>query len=167
MKKSNLFGTIARMFSKKEEKKEPAQPPAPPSEAKAVTNKSQAVCKRILLVEDNRLNSKVATRQLKTLGYEVDAVVNGQEAVDIMATGTSYGLILMDCQMPVMDGFEATKAIRQTLHIRRDKPIPIIAMTANFTAQDRIQCLEAGMDDFISKPVKMNDLRTLLEKWLG
>ncbi len=121
---------------------------------------------RILVAEDNVVNQKVALRILEKLGYHADAVANGQEAVTALET-VPYDLVLMDVQMPEMNGFEATRAIRdpQSKVLRRD--IPIIAMTAHVLKGDRDRCLEAGMDDYISKPVTTSALNEILEKRLG
>jgi signal transduction histidine kinase/CheY-like chemotaxis protein len=118
---------------------------------------------RILLVEDNKINQKVALLMLKRLGVEADIASNGAEALEAMAS-RSYRLILMDCQMPEMDGFEATRRIRAQNDY--DAKVPIIAMTANAFAEDRDACLAAGMDDYLSKPVRQDDLQSKLERWL-
>lgn len=116
---------------------------------------------RILIVEDNPVNQKLAERVLTKLGYKPSQVINGQEALDEVNLNR-YDVILMDVQMPVMDGLEATRKIR-LLH--EDRQPKIIAMTANAMQGDREICIEAGMDDYISKPVKLEDLVGLLEKW--
>jgi CheY-like chemotaxis protein len=118
---------------------------------------------RILLVEDNKVNQKVAVLMLKKLGVEADIANHGAEALAAIAS-QNYRLILMDCQMPQMDGFEATRRIRaqDSYHAA----VPIIAMTANAFAEDREACLAAGMDDYLSKPVREADLRARLEHWL-
>jgi CheY-like chemotaxis protein len=118
---------------------------------------------RLLLAEDNVVNQKVAIRMLETLGYQVDVAANGLEAVKAV-TQTPYAGILMDCQMPEMDGFEATVAIRK--QEGSSSSLPIIAMTANAMQNDRENCLAVGMNAFLSKPVKLQDLKSILEKWI-
>ncbi|MDR4484373.1 MAG: ammonium transporter [Nitrospirales bacterium] len=124
---------------------------------------SKASGPRLLLVDDNLVNQKVGIRMLNILGYQVDTATNGREAVEAIRR-TAYAGILMDCQMPEMDGFEATREIRK--RGRSTPPMPIIAMTATAMAGDREKCLEAGMNDFLSKPVKLEDLAGVLGKWL-
>ncbi len=116
---------------------------------------------RVLMVEDNRVNQLVTERTLTKLGCHVDTAGNGQEAVE-MAAVLPYDLILMDCQMPVMDGYEATGELR-----RQGAKLPIVAMTANAMQGDREKCLEAGMDDYISKPVRREDLIRVLTRYIG
>ncbi|MBX3329627.1 MAG: response regulator [Nitrospira sp.] len=118
---------------------------------------------RVLVVEDNPVNQKVAAKMLEKLGCRVDVAANGREAVEGLAR-IQYSLVFMDCQMPEMDGFEATRLIRQ--QERAWGHIPIIAMTANAMAEDRTRCLAIGMDDFLSKPVQSQDLAELLRRWL-
>ncbi len=116
--------------------------------------------RRILLVEDNEVNRKVATRLLSKLQLEVDIAVNGLEAVE-KATDNNYDLILMDCQMPEMDGYEATRVLRE-----RGVQTPIIALTANALEGDREKCLACGMNDYLSKPIQADKLRATLAHWL-
>jgi len=117
----------------------------------------------VLVAEDNPVNQKVALLQLKNLGFNAHAVGNGQEAVDAACNG-NYTLILMDCQMPEMDGFQATREIRKA-EILRGRRVPIIAMTANAMEGDRDKCISAGMDDYISKPVDPKKLQAVLLRW--
>jgi len=119
---------------------------------------------RILIVEDNNVNQRLAVKQLQRLGFTADTVANGREAVDAEAR-VGYALILMDVQMPVMDGFEAAAEIRRA-EIRRRRHVPIIAMTANALSEDRDACLAAGMDDYVSKPVSLAALRAAIGRWL-
>ncbi|MCX7748773.1 MAG: response regulator [Clostridia bacterium] len=119
--------------------------------------------KRVLLVEDNPINRELASMQLEKLGMKVDCAVNGKEAVLVLRE-KEYDLVFMDCQMPEMDGFEATYHIRE-MEKNLGKHMPIIAMTANTLDGDKEKCTAAGMDDYISKPVRVNKLKEILEKW--
>ncbi len=120
---------------------------------------------RILLAEDNPTNQLLARTILKKIGYQVDAVANGKEALDALGAA-SYDLILMDCQMPEMDGYEATRRIRKGDQGLPNPHLPVIAMTANAMQGDREKCLEAGMNDYIAKPVNPKALAETLERWL-
>lgn len=115
--------------------------------------------KRCLLVEDNVLNQKVTTVILRKLGYEVDIAENGRIAVDMIGR-YSYNIVLMDCQMPVMDGYNATRELRAM-----NVTTPIIGVTANAMEDDRDKCLRAGMDDYLPKPVKIASIKALLQRW--
>ena len=126
-------------------------------------NKKEFPTANVLLVEDNVVNQKVAITMLKKLGFNVDLAENGKEAVD-MVQSKKYQIIFMDCQMPVMDGYEATGQIRK---LGPDfTEIPIVAMTANALTRDREQCLEAGMNDFLPKPYRQHELEEMLDQWL-
>ena len=121
---------------------------------------------RILLVEDNLTNQEVALITLKKLGYHADLATNGVEAIRLL-TERNYNLVLMDCQMPVMDGFEATRNIRGGNSRVLNPEVPIIAMTANAMMGDRERCIAVGMNDYIAKPVQPSELLERLNNWLG
>ncbi len=125
----------------------------------------QLSAKTVLLVEDNPALRELATRQLKRLGVAVITASDGMEAVS-NAAGTNYDLILMDCQMPVMDGFEATRQIRR-IEERGRRHTPIVALTASVLPQDREKCFAAGMDEFLTKPVSLDDIRSLIKRWMS
>ena len=119
----------------------------------------------ILLVEDNPSNRTVALEQLSKLGYQADVALNGVEAVARLSRKEhGYQLVLMDCQMPGMDGFAATAAIRRWEQ-EHGGHLPIVAMTAQALKGDRERCIAAGMDDYLTKPVRLNDLRQALAWW--
>jgi PAS domain S-box-containing protein len=124
----------------------------------------------VLVVEDNPVNQKVAANMIEKLGYRVNVAANGREAVESLAR-IPYALVFMDCQMPEMDGFEATRVIRnqeESLRQSGGSPshLPIIAMTANAMQEDRDRCQAVGMDDFLSKPVTSKSLAAVLHRWL-
>jgi len=121
---------------------------------------------RILLAEDNPVNQKVAMAMLSKLGLRVDAVANGREAVEALGT-IDYDLVLMDCQMPELDGFAATRMIRSEDSRARDPRVPIVALTASALTEDRDQCMDAGMDDFLTKPIDAAALAETLTRWLS
>jgi CheY-like chemotaxis protein len=128
---------------------------------------------RVLLAEDNLVNQQVATEMLKSMGFEVTLAEDGLQALDA-ASRWEFDLILMDCQMPRMDGYEATRAIRrEETDLQDDMPpedtsrIPIIALTADATKDARRQCLDAGMDDYLAKPFDQTQLGTLLAQWVS
>jgi signal transduction histidine kinase/CheY-like chemotaxis protein len=146
-------------------------PPAPPEDVSSSPGKTTAPASavalegertRILLAEDNPVNQLVARRMLALLGCDVEVAETGKAALELLDSGT-YDLILMDCMMPEMDGYETTAEVR-----RRKAPglhMPIIAMTANAMEGDRERCLAAGMDDYVSKPVSRGALQAVLERW--
>ncbi|MGH2485155.1 MAG: response regulator, partial [Ktedonobacterales bacterium] len=118
---------------------------------------------RILLVDDNTVNLKLTSLQLRRLGCAVDVAANGREALEMLARH-QYALVLMDCNMPVMDWYEATRAIRSN-EAATGSHLPVIAVTANALSGDREVCIEAGMDDYLPKPVKLHALKSLIEQW--
>jgi two-component system sensor histidine kinase/response regulator len=118
---------------------------------------------RIMVAEDNVVNQRVAVRMLEKAGHRVDLAINGREAVEAVDR-KAYDLVLMDCLMPEMDGFEATRAIRAA-EVGTDRHVPIVALTANAMQQDREQCLAAGMDDYLTKPFTKQALTAALERW--
>ena len=159
LRSSELYDRLIRLIAAKEpdvsrgrsEQRKPADPPQESSSG------------RILVVEDNSLNQLVAEGVLSRLGYQVHSVSNGLEAVQALEAGR-YSAVLMDCHMPVMDGFTATREIRRN---QANGPrIPIIAMTAGALAEDRDRCLAAGMDDYVSKPVDLEALKAVLARWV-
>lgn len=116
---------------------------------------------RILLTEDDPINQEVATIMLESMGYDVVVADNGSEAVETLINDTEFDLVLMDCQMPVMDGFNATRAIRDN-----NCDIPIVALTANANEGDKELCLEAGMNDYLTKPIHKTDLSRVVYQWV-
>ncbi|MGH8155452.1 MAG: ATP-binding protein [Rhodanobacteraceae bacterium] len=131
----------------------------PPEEA------PQALAGRVLLVEDHPVNQKVAQKLLERLGLSVDVADNGETALDKL-NGEAYALVLMDCQMPVLDGYSATRRLREIERDRAKPRMPVIAMTAHAMSGDRERCLQAGMDDYLSKPLDRRLLERTLVRWL-
>jgi PAS domain S-box-containing protein len=171
IKQSQLFDCIATVMAKPDESVAEEAAAAetsqvvngtPPSASPLFPETESARQIRILVAEDNPINQKVALRHLQKLGYQADAVANGLEVLNVLEL-VPYDIILMDCQMPEMDGFEATAEVRR--REGEQQHTPIIAMTANALKGDRERCLGAGMDDYISKPVKTEDLAELLARW--
>ena len=119
---------------------------------------------QILVAEDNQLNQVLIARFLEQIGVTVTLASNGQECIDLLTNQPAmYDLVLMDMQMPEMDGLEATRRIRDVLKL---KDVPVIALTANVMAEDQKLCLDAGMNDFLAKPVNIPELGAKLETWL-
>jgi CheY-like chemotaxis protein len=125
---------------------------------------AQFIPGRLLLVEDNFVNQRVAVYMLAKLGHQVDVARHGREAIDMLSKSV-YDLVLMDCQMPEMDGFEATRVIRDPASTVLDHEVPVVAMTANAFPEDRARAIAAGMNDFLAKPVDRSVLADMLEKW--
>ena len=137
---------------------EPAVPEGHDSPQEALP---QSAPLKILLVEDNQVNQLVATSLLKKLGHQVSQADNGRKALELLAV-SDYDLVLMDCQMPVMDGYQATRKIREN---PAWKDLPVIAMTANVMQGDRQDCIASGMNDYITKPYNRNELRAVISRW--
>ncbi|HEY9898041.1 MAG TPA: PAS domain S-box protein [Pantanalinema sp.] len=158
LRQSQLFDCLVELASSGRQAQ--AEDPAPLRAGRA-----HFAPRRLLLVEDNPINQRVAQAQLRRLGVEPHVAASGTAALEAFS-GDAYDLILMDCQMPLMDGFEATRLIR--LHeAPQGRRVPIVAMTANAMRGDREKCLEAGMDDYLSKPFTQEQLAAVLARWLG
>jgi len=162
IKRNHLFNCLGKLFSGNLNKSESV------SGSKALTpeifgNKRSTA--RLLVVEDNPTNQKLALRLLEKIGCSADIAANGKEAIKALETA-SYDLVLMDLQMPEMDGLEATKIIRETSSEVKRHDIPIVAMTAHAMKDHKDRCLDAGMDDYISKPIRSEKLKAVLKKYL-
>jgi two-component system, sensor histidine kinase and response regulator len=162
LRRSQLFACVNRVMA--------TQPgsalAAAPARSAQAASAPREVGPQILLVEDNPVNREVAVGMLESLGCTADAAENGWLAIAAMNTET-YDAVLMDCQMPVMDGLTATGEIRRREQTSGAARVPIIALTANAMEGDRERCLAAGMDDFLSKPFTQQQLATLLRRWLA
>ncbi len=143
------------------EERPPPQPPTKP----AITTESQSASARVLLAEDDEINQLVAVSMLHKMGLEADAVSTGKSAVAALSQ-KHYDLVLMDCQMPEVDGFDATRLIRSKISSVLNHQIPIIALTAHALHENRERCLKAGMNDFISKPITPEELARVVNQWL-
>jgi len=163
VKQSRLYDTLVDVIGDaKAQHTLTETPPAPDPLPAAAPRKSL----RVLVAEDNQVNQKIAIAQLGKLGCTVDVVANGLEVLESLPR-LKYDLIFMDCQMPEMDGYEASQAIRKREQepgriCPWNAPIRIVAMTANAMQGDREKCLAAGMDDYVSKPVRLVDLQAAL-----
>lgn len=121
----------------------------------------------MLVVEDNPVNRKVVQAMLGKLGLQIDAVDNGSKALEAITGGLRPDLVLMDVQMPVMDGLQATEAIRRWESEGGRGHLPIVALTAGAFEEDHHRCMAAGMDDFLAKPIKHEQLLAVLAKWMA
>ena len=157
IRRADLFRVVSSVLAA--EAAQPDQQQSEPAPVQAAARGS------VLLVEDNPVNQKVAQAMLAKLGIPVEVANNGREAVEMVQV-RDFDLVLMDCQMPVMDGYEATAAIR-AMPGGRGEHLPIIALTANAMQGDRQKCLEAGMDDFLSKPYGLAQLHATVLRWLS
>jgi two-component system sensor histidine kinase/response regulator len=132
----------------------------------AATESDQPLTGTVLVVEDNQVNREIVVSMLKRFGCQCGSAENGQQALHALSA-RHYDLILLDCQMPLMDGFETTRAIRRLEHAaRKERRIPIVALTANDMDGDQERCLAVGMDDFLAKPYRKDQLRGVLVRWL-
>ena len=160
VRESDLFDTVAMVLA--------GQTPesgVQPLVTRHAVREARRVAVRVLLAEDNPTNQQVALGILKKLGFSADVVTNGAEAVQALET-TAYDIVLMDVQMPVMDGFEATRIIRDAHSSVLDHDVPIIAMTAHAMAGDRERCLRMGMNDYLPKPITPQALAAVLDRWI-
>jgi two-component system sensor histidine kinase/response regulator len=164
VRQSSLFDCLATVVGGKETVLRPS-----PVSLTPPTGAGRAHQTRILLAEDNTINQQVALELLARLGYSADVVANGLEVLEALER-IPYEIVIMDCQMPEMDGYEATRQIRSREQNRSNsqtRRVHVIAMTAHAMQGDREKCLAAGMDDYVSKPVQIADLRQALERWHG
>jgi len=164
LRRAQILGCVSRVMAMQPG----AAMDAPPAGSASAVHvpAARTVGPTILLVEDNPVNREVAVGMLESLGCTADAAENGWMALRAMNTAT-YDAVLMDCQMPVMDGLAATGEIRRREQASGAARVPIIALTANAMEGDRERCLAAGMDDFLSKPFTQQQLATLLRRWLA
>lgn len=160
VRQSELHRSLVDVLLQKRQGSQPAPPPAPAHPTSEI-----GVNARILLVEDNPVNQQVTLAILKLFGCQAELAQNGLEALDAWAK-TPYDLILMDCQMPEMDGYQATTVIRKAER-EKGRHTPIIALTAHALQGDQEKCLNAGMDDYLTKPFKHEQLHSMLKQWLG
>jgi CheY-like chemotaxis protein len=152
-KQNNLYSVLDKLFPVERNQ-------LSPKDEELVLQKIKD--KRVLLVEDNIINQKIAEKMLTRIGLTIRIANNGSEALHmIMQEKEEFDLIFMDIQMPVMNGLDTTRELRQ-----QNYKIPIVAMTANALQGDREICIDAGMNDYVGKPVKMNDLFAILSKWI-
>ncbi len=164
VKSAQLFETLVRVLDTAAKPRPDVERSPVPAIEESLPVKRNGY--RILVAEDNVVNQKVAQTLLTRSGYTVDIAQNGSEAIQALET-THYDLVLMDCQLPVLDGYEATRAIR-SLHSKvLNRQIPIIALTANAMSGDREKTAQAGMDDFLSKPLRVDELRATVARWMA
>jgi len=166
---TQYLATLSHEENKVNEPKEAVDNPEKVETAAVVDHDIWPENTKILLVEDNRINIVVATMKLKEMGLSAEVACNGQEALSTLKLSpddTPFTLILMDCQMPMMDGYETTQQIRACKAGECYQNIPIIAMTANAMKGDKEKCLNSGMNDYLPKPINSEVLKALLQRWL-
>ena len=162
VRQSVLRDCIARVLASTPTPQDEPEPAPPEKTAVA----PETLSGRVLLAEDHPVNQTLAVSMLELLGCQVQVAENGREAAEACA-GTRFDLVLMDVQMPEVDGLQATAAIRRLEQARgEERPVPIVALTANAMQSDREQCLRAGMTDYLSKPFTLEELRRVLRQWL-
>jgi signal transduction histidine kinase/DNA-binding response OmpR family regulator/HPt (histidine-containing phosphotransfer) domain-containing protein len=164
VRQSQLFDALADCVGASRKQCQALSTEEPPITSPA--DRDAPLRSRILVVEDNAVNQEVTKEMLEIMGCRVEIAKNGSDALDDVKE-KAYDLVLMDCHMPVMDGFEATAVIRRNeIRDRSKTRLPIVALTADAVEGDRERCLAAGMDDYLAKPFTQGDLRSILEKWL-
>ncbi len=161
LRRQSLHGALAMALGLKSPEAPEAQAPATPAQPPPPPAPKQG---RLLVAEDNPVNQKVILRTLERLGYRAEVVGNGLEALDALKR-EAFDLVFMDCQMPEMDGFEATAAVRR-LEAGTTRRIPIVALTAHAMSGERERCLAAGMDDYATKPLQLDELKRILREWV-
>ncbi len=158
VKQSQLFNCLTTVYGHETERH--------PLVTRHTLKESRKTGIKILIAEDNPVNQLVAVKILEKLGYKADVAVNGAEAIEFLSK-IAYDIVFMDCQMPVMDGYDASRAIRSGKGNVLNSKVTIIAMTANALKGDKEKCIESGMDDYISKPVTPGMLSEMVEKWVS
>jgi CheY-like chemotaxis protein len=162
IRESQLHGCLRLILGQPQDPPDSTPPALVTRHTVSETRKKKA---RILVVDDNATNRMVATKILEKLGYLAETVDSGHEA--LRALGESdYDLVFMDCQMPDLDGLQATRMIREGRAANRNRDVSVVAMTAHAMKGDRELCLEAGMNDYLTKPVRANEVAAALEQWL-
>jgi CheY-like chemotaxis protein len=167
VKQGKLFECVVRVLEKEASTRSPAKPGDVSASPSSDLDPVQQYHARVLIAEDNIVNQKVALAQLRGFGLAADAVANGKEALSAIRL-VPYDIIFMDCQMPEMDGFEASRMLRlaeQNPNHSWKSPVWIIALTANAMSGEREKCLAAGMDDYLSKPVRVAEIKSALMRW--
>jgi two-component system sensor histidine kinase/response regulator len=167
VKQGKLFDCLVRVLEKDAPNRSSAKPGDVSASPASKSDPAHQFHARVLVAEDNIVNQKVALAQLRGLGLAADAVANGKEALSAIRL-IPYEIIFMDCQMPEMDGFEACRMLRlaeRTQNCSWKRPVWIIALTANAMSGEREKCIAAGMDDYLSKPVRGAELNNALTRW--